>query len=115
MDEFFFFQIDRHFELLNYSEYGTKVDSVVYSCDVNDKPATTPKVSPLVASVREVVKKKKGKKSKEESNKEENYEGIKNLDEENKLKMSARNNEVSHFVYKEMLQQSLFYTLSLNI
>ena len=65
--QYCFPQIDRHFELLNYSEYGSKVDGVTYSCDFNDKPATTPKVSPLVASVREVVKKKKGKKGAKEA------------------------------------------------
>lgn len=32
-------QMSRHFELLNYSEYGTVVDNVVYCCDVDsDEP-----------------------------------------------------------------------------
>ena len=32
------FQEARQFELLNYSEHGTIVDNVLYSCDFSDKP-----------------------------------------------------------------------------
>ncbi len=31
----------RHYELLNYSEHGTTVDNVLYSCDFSDKPAAS--------------------------------------------------------------------------
>ena len=33
-----FSQETRQFELLNYSEHGTIVDNVLYSCDFSDKP-----------------------------------------------------------------------------
>lgn len=52
----------RHFELLNYSEHGTTVDNVLYSCDFSDKPATTPHPSPVVAAVREIISKNKNNK-----------------------------------------------------
>ncbi|GFS14103.1 PHD finger protein 12, partial [Elysia marginata] len=53
----FYDEMSRHFELLNYSEHGTTVDNVLYSCDFSDKPATTPQLSPTVASVREIISK----------------------------------------------------------
>ena len=46
------FQTSKHYELLNYSEHGTTVDNVLYSCDFSDKPATTPQPSAEVAAVR---------------------------------------------------------------
>ncbi|XP_049519208.1 PHD finger protein 12 isoform X2 [Dermacentor silvarum] len=33
----FFDEIGKHYELLNYSEHGTTVDNVLYSCDFSDK------------------------------------------------------------------------------
>ncbi|XP_067649895.1 PHD finger protein 12-like [Haliotis asinina] len=50
----FYDEMTRHYELLNYSEHGTTVDNVLYSCDFSDKPATTPQPSPIVAAVREI-------------------------------------------------------------
>lgn len=55
----FYDEMTRHFELLNYSEHGTTVDNVLYSCDFSDKPATTPQPSPVVAAVREIISKNK--------------------------------------------------------
>ena len=53
-------QCTRHFELLNYSEHGTTVDNVLYSCDFSEKRVTSsPPASGLVASVRKVLKKSK--------------------------------------------------------
>ena len=49
--------MSRHFELLNYSEHGTTVDNVLYSCDFSDKPATTPQPSSMVAAVRDIINK----------------------------------------------------------
>ncbi|BFZ04666.1 hypothetical protein BsWGS_07705 [Bradybaena similaris] len=69
----FYDEMTRHFELLNYSEHGTTVDNVLYSCDFSDKPATTPKPSPLVAAVREVVN--KGGKSQTGSSKSQSVPG----------------------------------------
>ncbi len=36
-DDVFLVQMTRHYELLNYSEHGTTVDNVLYSCDFSDK------------------------------------------------------------------------------
>lgn len=36
----FFDEISKHYELLNYSEHGTTVDNVLYSCDFSDKRTT---------------------------------------------------------------------------
>lgn len=37
----FFDEISKHYELLNYSEHGTTVDNVLYSCDFSDKRSST--------------------------------------------------------------------------
>lgn len=58
---FFIFQTSKHYELLNYSEHGTTVDNVLYSCDFSDKPATTPQPSAVVAAVRHLNKTHKPK------------------------------------------------------
>lgn len=34
----FYDENTKHYELLNYSEHGTTVDNVLYSCDFSDKP-----------------------------------------------------------------------------
>lgn len=54
-------QTSKHYELLNYSEHGTTVDNVLYSCDFSDKPATTPHPSAVVAAVRHLNKTHKPK------------------------------------------------------
>lgn len=45
----FFDEISKHYELLNYSEHGTTVDNVLYSCDFSDKRSATPAASGLRA------------------------------------------------------------------
>lgn len=52
----FYDETSKHYELLNYSEHGTTVDNVLYSCDFSDKPATTPQPTAIVASVRNLIK-----------------------------------------------------------
>ena len=76
----------RHFELLNYSEFGTTVDNVLYSCDFSDKPATTPQPSPVVAAVREII----GKNNKKDKDKEREEQQTK----DKRYIMSARSREV---------------------
>lgn len=50
------FQNTKHYELLNYSEHGTTVDNVLYSCDFSEKTALVPPSS-LVAKVQSVISK----------------------------------------------------------
>lgn len=62
----FFFQTSKHYELINYSEHGTTVDNVLYSCDFSDKKAhslgkTIEIDSPPVEAVKQVIK--RGRKS----------------------------------------------------
>ncbi|XP_013380384.1 PHD finger protein 12 isoform X2 [Lingula anatina] len=61
----FYDETTRHFELLNYSEHGTTVDNVLYSCDFSEKPSSTPQPTKVVKEVREVISKSKKKKEKE--------------------------------------------------
>lgn len=49
-------QNTKHYELLNYSEHGTTVDNVLYSCDFSEKTALTPPSS-MVAKVQSVISK----------------------------------------------------------
>ena len=53
-------QMSRMYELLNYSEHGTTVDNVLYSCDFSEKRSTTPQATGIVANVRKLIKKNKG-------------------------------------------------------
>ncbi|XP_076452960.1 PHD finger protein 12-like [Babylonia areolata] len=70
----FYDEMTRHFELLNYSEFGTTVDNVLYSCDFSDKPATTAQPTPVVAAVRDIIaKSKKEKKENEDKAKDKRY------------------------------------------
>lgn len=91
----FLLQMSRHFELLNYSEHGTTVDNVLYSCDFSDKPATTLQPCLTVAAVREIINKggnnKNGSKISKAQSEEVEQTGT--LDKE-KPRMSARANEV---------------------
>lgn len=75
----------RHFELLNYSEHGTTVDNVLYSCDFSDKQATTPQPSNVVAAVREII-------NKNGSNKPSDKAGDESM--RKRYLMSARSSEV---------------------
>jgi hypothetical protein len=51
---------------LNYSEHGTTVDNVLYSCDFSEKmgpqqpPSGPSKLNPLVKTVREIVDRRRG-------------------------------------------------------
>lgn len=49
-------QNTKHYELLNYSEHGTTVDNVLYSCDFSEKAAFIPPSS-MVAKVQSVISK----------------------------------------------------------
>lgn len=49
------FQNTKHYELLNYSEHGTTVDNVLYSCDFSEKASPSPP-SGLVAKVQGVIR-----------------------------------------------------------
>uniref|UniRef100_A0A2R5LGP3 PHD finger protein 12 n=1 Tax=Ornithodoros turicata TaxID=34597 RepID=A0A2R5LGP3_9ACAR len=58
----FYDEITKHYELLNYSEHGTTVDNVLYSCDFSDKhtiPSSA--ASTTVAAVRQLVENSKEK------------------------------------------------------
>ncbi|XP_052072417.1 PHD finger protein 12-like isoform X1 [Mytilus californianus] len=81
----FYDETTRHYELLNYSEHGTTVDNVLYSCDFSDKPATTPQPTKVVAAVRKIIGKNKQKV------KEEPKEEIK---EKDRITMSQRANDI---------------------
>ncbi|XP_054857603.1 PHD finger protein 12 isoform X1 [Eublepharis macularius] len=61
----FYDENTKHYELLNYSEHGTTVDNVLYSCDFSEKTALTPPSS-MVAKVQSVIKRHKNRKQEEE-------------------------------------------------
>ena len=72
-----------HYELLNYSEHGTTVDNVLYSCDFSDKSSVAgSQTSSVVGSVRKLIRKGKNK---------EDAASALSLDKE---LMSSRTNEV---------------------
>lgn len=52
----FLLQNTKHYELLNYSEHGTTVDNVLYSCDFSEKASPSPP-SGLVAKVQGIIRK----------------------------------------------------------
>ncbi|XP_060541103.1 PHD finger protein 12 isoform X2 [Pantherophis guttatus] len=61
----FYDETTKHYELLNYSEHGTTVDNVLYSCDFSEKAAFIPPSS-MVAKVQSVIKRHKNRKPPEE-------------------------------------------------
>ncbi|XP_039363778.1 PHD finger protein 12 isoform X2 [Mauremys reevesii] len=61
----FYDENTKHYELLNYSEHGTTVDNVLYSCDFSEKTTPIPPSS-IVAKVQSVIKCHKGRKQDEE-------------------------------------------------
>nr|XP_006128797.1 PHD finger protein 12 isoform X2 [Pelodiscus sinensis] len=65
----FYDENTKHYELLNYSEHGTTVDNVLYSCDFSEKTTPTPPSS-IVAKVQSVIKCHKGRKQDEEPHEE---------------------------------------------
>ncbi|XP_053562154.1 LOW QUALITY PROTEIN: PHD finger protein 12 [Bombina bombina] len=66
----FYDEITKHYELLNYSEHGTTVDNVLYSCDFSEKTLPTPPSS-IVAKVQSVIKRCKSQSPEVEPVKEE--------------------------------------------
>ncbi|XP_067123731.1 PHD finger protein 12 [Centruroides vittatus] len=58
----FYDEITKHYELLNYSEHGTTVDNVLYSCDFSEKHKPSPSPNSPVASVRHLTEKAREKK-----------------------------------------------------
>ncbi|OCT94026.1 hypothetical protein XELAEV_18011689mg [Xenopus laevis] len=66
----FYDENTKHYELLNYSEHGTTVDNVLYSCDFSEKIIPTPPSS-IVAKVQSVLKHHKSQNPEEEAVKEE--------------------------------------------
>ena len=57
----YFLQTTRHYELLNYSEHGTTVDNVLYSCDFSEKTLSAPQPTTVVNSVRRLIQQARGK------------------------------------------------------
>uniref|UniRef100_A0A6Q2Y541 PHD finger protein 12 n=1 Tax=Esox lucius TaxID=8010 RepID=A0A6Q2Y541_ESOLU len=51
----FFDENTKHYELLNYSEHGTTVDNVLYSCDFSEKASPSP-TGGLVSKVQGLVR-----------------------------------------------------------
>ncbi|KAM5179515.1 PHD finger protein 12 isoform 2-T2 [Mantella aurantiaca] len=66
----FYDENTKHYELLNYSEHGTTVDNVLYSCDFSEKIIPTPPSS-IVAKVQNVIKRRKSQNPEPEPVKEE--------------------------------------------
>ncbi|XP_047247409.1 PHD finger protein 12 isoform X2 [Girardinichthys multiradiatus] len=54
----FYDENTKHYELLNYSEHGTTVDNVLYSCDFSEKTSLSPPSS-LVAKVQGIIRRSK--------------------------------------------------------
>ncbi|XP_014670944.1 PREDICTED: PHD finger protein 12-like isoform X2 [Priapulus caudatus] len=60
----FYDETTKHYELLNYSEHGTTVDNVLYSCDFSEKPYVVAATSSLVQDVRQAIKRGQRRKRK---------------------------------------------------
>ncbi|CAL8074810.1 unnamed protein product [Calicophoron daubneyi] len=52
----FYDEWTHHFELLNYSEYGSRVDGIVYGNDISTKTVYTPKPTKMVSEVRDLLR-----------------------------------------------------------
>ncbi|MGH0177826.1 UNVERIFIED_CONTAM: hypothetical protein FKN15_076071 [Acipenser sinensis] len=61
----FYDENTKHYELLNYSEHGTTVDNVLYSCDFSEKSLPAPSSS-VVFKVQNVIRRCKKRKQEEE-------------------------------------------------
>lgn len=48
-------QNTKQYELLNYSEHGTTVDNVLYSCDFSEKTSQSPS-SNLLTKVQNIIR-----------------------------------------------------------
>ncbi|KAL0973323.1 hypothetical protein UPYG_G00201940 [Umbra pygmaea] len=62
----FFDENTKHYELLNYSEHGTTVDNVLYSCDFSDKVSPSP-TGGLVSKVQGIVRRCKVREREEQA------------------------------------------------
>ncbi|XP_064206119.1 PHD finger protein 12-like isoform X1 [Anguilla rostrata] len=60
----FYDENTKHYELLNYSEHGTTVDSVLYSCDFSEKASPSP-YSSMVSKVQNIIRRCKKRKQQE--------------------------------------------------
>uniref|UniRef100_A0ABM5ENQ0 PHD finger protein 12 isoform X1 n=1 Tax=Pogona vitticeps TaxID=103695 RepID=A0ABM5ENQ0_9SAUR len=69
----FFDENTKHYELLNYSEHGTTVDNVLYSCDFSEKTALVPPSS-MVAKVQSVIKRHKSRKTQQQQQPQQQQE-----------------------------------------
>ncbi|XP_017344299.1 PHD finger protein 12 isoform X2 [Ictalurus punctatus] len=61
----FYDENTKQYELLNYSEHGTTVDNVLYSCDFSEKTGPSPS-SGLVSKVQSIIRRCKKRKQEEE-------------------------------------------------
>ncbi|KAG7470536.1 hypothetical protein MATL_G00114880 [Megalops atlanticus] len=61
----FYDENTKHYELLNYSEHGTTVDNVLYSCDFSEKNTPSP-ASSVVSKVQSIIRRCKRRKQEEE-------------------------------------------------
>ncbi|CAG2122296.1 unnamed protein product, partial [Medioppia subpectinata] len=61
----FYDETSRNYELINYSEHGTTVDNVLYSCDFSDKRVHNPRHSnsQTVSTVKGIIDSKRKRKS----------------------------------------------------
>ncbi|XP_060764120.1 PHD finger protein 12 isoform X2 [Neoarius graeffei] len=65
----FYDENTKQYELLNYSEHGTTVDNVLYSCDFSEKTGPSPS-SGLVSKVQSIIRRCKKRKQEEEKDEE---------------------------------------------
>ncbi|XP_007244829.3 PHD finger protein 12 [Astyanax mexicanus] len=73
----FYDENTKQYELLNYSEHGTTVDNVLYSCDFSEKTGPSPSSS-LVSKVQNIIrrsKKRKQQELQEEEHKQQQQQG----------------------------------------
>nr|XP_023678815.1 PHD finger protein 12 isoform X1 [Paramormyrops kingsleyae] len=61
----FYDENTKHYELLNYSEHGTTVDNVLYSCDFSEKSSPGPSSS-MVSKVQSIIRRCKKRTQQEE-------------------------------------------------
>ncbi|KAJ8348687.1 hypothetical protein SKAU_G00272760 [Synaphobranchus kaupii] len=62
----FYDENTKHYELLNYSEHGTTVDNVLYSCDFSEKTSPSP-YSSMVSKVQNIIRRCKKRKQQQEA------------------------------------------------
>ncbi|KAI1903661.1 hypothetical protein AGOR_G00029500 [Albula goreensis] len=71
----FYDENTKHYELLNYSEHGTTVDNVLYSCDFSEKSSPS-SYSSVVSKVQNIIRRcKKRKQQQEDGAEPETREG----------------------------------------